>query len=89
MLSEEVITHNCNQTLPEITNKVSRPEFVALDKDIKTNLPELERNQSRSNFEVFEDQFTDGSLVSLHSSFPDRALFTIETFPGRTPSSSA
>ena len=51
----------------ENTNKVSHAEFVAFDKDVKTNLPELEWNPSHSNSEVFEDQLTDGSLVSLHS----------------------
>ena len=35
----------------------------------------------RSNFELFDDQFTDGSLISLHSRFLDRTLFTIGTFP--------
>ena len=66
-LPEEVIEHNCNKTFTENAFKDSRAEFVAFDKDIKTNIPEVERNQSRSNFEVFEDKFTHGSLVSLHS----------------------
>ena len=80
-LSEEVIKHQCNQTFLENGNTVSRPEFVAFDKDIKTNLPELERNLLRSNFKLFEVQFTDGSLVSHHPCFLDRTLFTIGTFP--------
>ena len=37
--------HHCNQEFLENTNKVSRPEFAAFDKHIKTNLPELEGNQ--------------------------------------------
>ena len=34
------------------------------------------------NIELIDDRFTDGSLVSLHSRFLDRTLFTIGTFPG-------
>ena len=44
-----------------------RAVFVVFDQYIETNTPEPEGNQSRSNSEVFEDQLTDGSLVSLHS----------------------
>ena len=39
----------------------------------------------RPNYELIDDQFTDGSLVSLHSRLLDRALLTIGTFPGHTP----
>ena len=35
-----------------------------------------------SNIELIDDRFTDGSLVSLHSRFLARTLFTIGTFPG-------
>ena len=46
---------------------MSPSRFATLDKCIKTNVPELERNQLGSNFEIFDHQFTDVSLVSLHS----------------------
>ena len=49
------------------TQKGLAREFVAFDKDIKTNIPELEVNQLRSNFELFKGQFGDDLLVSLHS----------------------
>ena len=61
-------------------NKVSRAELVAFDKQIKTNLPDLEGKQSRSNFSLFEDQFADSSLVSIYACFLDRTSFTIGTF---------
>ena len=60
---------------------MSPSRFATLDKCIKTNVPELERNQLGSNFEIFDHQFTDVSLVSLHSRFLNRTLFTIGTFP--------
>ena len=44
---------------------MSPSRFATLDKCIKTNVPELERNQLGSNFEIFDHQFTDVSLVSL------------------------
>lgn len=73
----------------ENPNKVSRLEFVAFDKYIKTNLPELMRNQLRSNFEVFEDWFMDASQTACSACFLDRTRFTIGTFPGSTPLSCA
>ena len=87
--SEEVIKHHSNKVFLENAVEVSRAEFVALDKRSKTHLPELEGNQSLSNFELFKDRLTDGSFVSLDSCFLDRILFTIGTFPRHTPLSCA
>ena len=38
-LSEEAIEHHRDRAFLENANKVSRAEFVAFDKDVKTNLP--------------------------------------------------
>ena len=65
--------------VPENADKVSGAEFVWFDMHIKTNLPELGMNQSRSNIELFGDWFTDGSVVSRHS-LPRPTLFTTGTF---------
>ena len=59
---------------------MSGAEFVGFDMYIKTNLPELGMNQSRSNIELFEDWFTDGSVVSRHSLPRPTTLFTTGTF---------
>ena len=66
-LSEEGITPTAKECPGADAAPGLGAEFVAFDKDIQTHLIELERNPSRSTFEVFEDHFTDGSLVSLHS----------------------
>ena len=65
-LSEEVITTTAKEGPGADAAPGLGAEFVAFDKDIQTHLIELERNPSRSNFEVFEDQFTGGSLLSVH-----------------------
>ena len=86
-LSEEVVKHHSNKTFLVNANKVLHAEFVAIDKCIRTHLPELERNKLRSNFEL-ADHFTDGSRLDPLASSPRRSSRSGRS-PGSTPLSCA
>ena len=87
-LSEEVVKHHSNKTFLVNANKVLHAEFVAIDKHIRTHLPELERNKLRSNFKLFEDKSTDGSRLDPLASSPRRSSRSGRS-PGSTPLSCA
>ena len=78
-LSEEVIKRQANQTFLETTNKVSRAEFVAFDKPIKTKLPGARAEPAAFQLRALRGPFAAASS-SRSTPVIDRTLFTIGTF---------
>ncbi|ELP90849.1 hypothetical protein EIN_359320 [Entamoeba invadens IP1] len=77
-LSEESIKYHCGQNFLEKAYKVQRNEFIAFHKYITANLEEIKKENTQSDLEVFESQFTEDSPVDSQYKLLDKNCFVIE-----------